>query len=362
MAPPTYEETFSDKEETLRANLADSPTINREDSTPASHTNEPSSHRPRSGSVTPMIMMCPPSNQPARAPGTSPAPRMQNGGHPESRTSTEPILSSRALQAPGMQMEVQLHASRPQRSPVHNSSSSGDAQRLGEPVSLRRTAFRIQRRSSTGTYPGNMSEVPQSRSHLPRFDRRVAEVGPATASLLENYPLNEERFYYNVRATAAINATAAAHLYLLPGNVPNMVLDGMLPTTHGSHNIRGSLYPHSSSPGQILASIPVVHISAASVAAEYTSDDNPGEHAATTSTTLNRRQKAMADDCLVCAEEGSWVGFETGCKHIACDECMVEWLKEHRKCPFCRRDVVHEEVKLIVVREKDTDEKDGPIS
>ena len=49
--------------------------------------------------------------------------------------------------------------------------------------------------------------------------------------------------------------------------------------------------------------------------------------------------KNKEDECPICSEE--WNGSEIAplCAHSYHAKCLVAWMKKHKDCPLCRREV-----------------------
>ncbi|SMR57941.1 unnamed protein product [Zymoseptoria tritici ST99CH_3D1] len=109
--------------------------------------------------------------------------------------------------------------------------------------------------------------------------------------------------------------------------------------------------------GGIIASLPIVYIAPSQPSQSIAVTENSPARPTPAQVVLARRQEAMAADCPICCQEDDWTGYEMGCGHIACSVCMVHWLKEGKRCPFCRGKVLHRNVKLIAVKSEGTREE-----
>lgn len=70
---------------------------------------------------------------------------------------------------------------------------------------------------------------------------------------------------------------------------------------------------------------------------------------------MSERVKDMLNDlCVICYGEKKKPVMEIGCKAVFCGECLLKWLKEHKSCPNCRKDMVPSD--MVYINEEMTDE------
>jgi hypothetical protein len=116
---------------------------------------------------------------------------------------------------------------------------------------------------------------------------------------------------------------------------------------------RGVLYYSDMLEEDIRDSLPKVTISATLPVAELTGDATIDEAAK-----LNHARliEAMKNPCQICGE--NFVeGYATKCSHIACVECMIQWLRGACTCPVCRVVLLHSEARVVTLG--DVEDGDG---
>ncbi|EGP85801.1 uncharacterized protein MYCGRDRAFT_94674 [Zymoseptoria tritici IPO323] len=304
MTPPSPHAPSSD-EEIRRNTSTNSMRTVPDESIPSSYTT--AARRSPSSNDTPSRMTV---DYPAfggvdRASGTSLAPEARSFGYSRSQTWVAPPLPFIPPQSSMIQAQLELLPSSPHQRPTH-------------------------RRSTGVAHTGEQPDIPRpNMSDLGWYGRHPQYTGALDIGF-QAYHMGLAGFHHPTTRINQANSIVAHR----------------------------PLYSRNDTHHQIVTSLPMICIPASSLPTLASSDNDTGEDSPNATATLARRQEAMVSDCLVCAQDDKSVWFETGCGHIACAEGMVRWLQEHRTCPSCRRIVVGEEIKLIMVDDKTTDEKD----
>ncbi|EGP86000.1 uncharacterized protein MYCGRDRAFT_94667 [Zymoseptoria tritici IPO323] len=103
------------------------------------------------------------------------------------------------------------------------------------------------------------------------------------------------------------------------------------------------LYTEEQSEEEIIASLPLVTITASLPTASLGNDDTANEAAL-------QKHKMMLEcmgGCRICGEAISGIGYAAQCGHVCCVGEMIEWLKFQSSCPSCREVLKHEDSCLV---------------
>lgn len=60
-----------------------------------------------------------------------------------------------------------------------------------------------------------------------------------------------------------------------------------------------------------------------------------------------RFKDILNSNCVICREQLNKPVMEPNCQNIFCGNCLLTWLKQHRSCPMCRKDIDNKELVYI---------------